>query len=377
VTRVDWIALGVIALTALAGLRRGLVVTALSLGGLLAGAVVGARVAPSFLHGGSTSPYTPLAALVGAAFFAILFEAVGAFAGTFVRGALGPLRLADSIGGVVAGAVGGLVLVWVLGTAALLLPGQTQLRQSAQRSKVLRRLDEIVPPRRLLNLLARIDPFPTIAGPGAGVARPDPRLPNLPGVRRAHGSVVRVLGTACGIGVSGSGWVARQGLVVTAAHVVAGQHDTSVELPGSMNELPARAVAFDAHNDVAVLAVPSLRGVPPLPLVDPRVGAPVAILGYPEDGPLTATPARIGRTGVVLTEDAYGHGPVTRAITSVRGVVRHGNSGGPAIDARGAVESTIFAARIGSDSGFGIPASVVRRDLDGASGTVSTGGCAA
>src|ERR671933_1995717 len=201
-------------------------------------------------------------------------------AGTLVRGRLGPLRPFDSVGGVLAGGVAGLVLVWMLGTVALFLPGQTSLRRSAQRSAVLRRLNDIVPPRRLLNLLARIDPFPSIAGPGAGVAPPDPRLVDFPGVRRAQGSVVRVLGSACGIGVSGSGWVARPGLVVTAAHVVAGQHDTVVELPGSANELPARAVAFDAHNDVAVLAVPSLRGVAPLPLADPRVGAAVAILGY-------------------------------------------------------------------------------------------------
>src|SRR5919202_521023 len=157
-------------------------------------------------------------------------------AGTLVRGRLGPLRPFDSVGGVLAGGVAGLVLVWMLGTVALFLPGQTDLRRRAQRSAVLRRLNEIVPPRRLLNLLARIDPFPSITGPGAGVAPPDPRLVNFPGVRRAQASVVRVLGTACGIGVTGSGWVVRPGLVVTAAHVVAGQRDTTVEVAGSTDQ---------------------------------------------------------------------------------------------------------------------------------------------
>jgi uncharacterized membrane protein required for colicin V production len=66
VTRVDWIALGIAALSALSGLRRGLIATALSLAGLTAGAVIGGRLAPQFLHGGSSSPYTPLAALAGA-----------------------------------------------------------------------------------------------------------------------------------------------------------------------------------------------------------------------------------------------------------------------------------------------------------------------
>ena len=49
-----------------------------------------------------------------------------------------------------------------------------------------------------------------------------------PGVRAAAPSIVRVLGTACGLGVEGSGWVAANGLVVTAAHVVAGEEDTEV-----------------------------------------------------------------------------------------------------------------------------------------------------
>ncbi|HKI92431.1 MAG TPA: hypothetical protein VJ986_09010, partial [Gaiellaceae bacterium] len=78
----------------------------------------------------------------------------------------------------------------------------------------------------------------------------------------------------------------------------------------------------------------------------------------------------------VLTQDALGHGPVSRTITAVAGKIRHGNSGGPAIDRAGAVESTIFAARIGSSSGYGVPASLVRRALDSAAKPVSTGSCA-
>jgi hypothetical protein len=79
---------------------------------------------------------------------------------------------------------------------------------------------------------------------------------------------------------------------------------------------------------------------------------------------------------VVLAEDAYGRGPVTRAITSLGGRVRHGDSGAPAVDARGAVQSTVFAARLRSVGGFGVPDTVVRSALNGARGTVSTGNCA-
>ena len=66
-----------------------------------------------------------------------------------------------------------------------------------------------------------------------------------PEVRRAAPSVVRVLGTACGLGVSGSGWVAGNGLVVTNAHVVAGQDDTTIDSSGAP-PLLAQTVAFDA-----------------------------------------------------------------------------------------------------------------------------------
>src|SRR5919198_6147383 len=340
---------------ALLGLRKGLIASALSAAGVIAGAIVGARLAPHLLSGGSRSPYTPVAALAGALILAIALEAVGSLAGKTLRGGLRipPLRALDSLGGLVLGAAAGFAVVWVLGAAALLLPGQTTLRRSAQQSLVVRRLDAIAPPRRLLEALARVDPFPSVAGPIAGVAPPDPRLLGAASVQAAAPSVVRVVGTACGLSIEGSGWVARPGLVVTAAHVVAGEHDTAVQLFGTGSALPATPVAFDARNDVAVLRVPGL-GAKPLRLVDPQQDAAVVILGYPGDGPFDAKPGRIGRTVAVLSQDAYGHGPVSRSITSVRGEVRHGDSGGPAVDASGRVQTTIFAARVGSTGGHGV-----------------------
>ena len=342
----------------------------------MAGALLGSRLAPHLLDEGSSSPYTPLVALVCAAALAILFEAIGATIGSRLRGALRlpALRGADSLGGFVLGAVMGLVLVWVAGAVALQLPGQTRLRQEAQRSEVLQRLNEIAPPSRALRALARVDPFPSIVGPLAPVEPPNPQVLRTPGVRAAAPSVVRVLGSACGLGISGSGWVAAPELVVTNAHVVAGQEDTTVEAPGT-GRLDADAVAFDATNDVAVLRVRGL-GARPLRLVDPNVGDAVAILGYPESGPFAATPARIGPTSTVVTEDALGRRRVARRITSFRGRVRKGNSGGPVVNERGEVETTVFASRRGSDGGYGVPSNLVREALEGARGTVSTGDCA-
>jgi hypothetical protein len=375
-TTVDWVALGIVALAAVAGMRRGLIATALSLAGLVAGAYIGSRVAPHLLHGGSSSPWAAVAGLAGAVIGALLGQAVAGMAGSFARGGLKltPFRFIDSAGGFVLGAVVGVALVWVIGATALLIPGHTRIRQEAQRSEVIRRLNEAVSPRQLLHLLARIDPFPSIAGPAAPAAPPSAASARDPEIRRAARSVVRVLGTACGVGVEGSGWFASRDLVVTAAHVVAGETDTVVGVQGRARPVRAHVVAFDTRNDVAVLRVTGV-GAPPLRVVDPRPGVAVAIVGYPENGPLRLTPGRVGRTQVVLTQDAYGRGPVPRTITAVAGRVQHGDSGGPAIDGSGAVQSTMFAARIGGASGYGVPGSLVRRALDSARGTVSTGSC--
>jgi S1-C subfamily serine protease len=375
VAAVDWIALAVVAVSALAGWRRGLVLSALSLAGLVAGAYLGSRIAPHLLSGGSTSRWTPVVGLIGALVGAVLVQWLAIFAGSFIRGGLRltPLRLLDSLGGVVFGALAGLAIVWVCAAVALLLPGQTQLRREVVRSEVVTRLNEIVPPERILNLLARIDPFPSIIGPAAPSTT---ALPRTPSVRRAAESVVKVTGVACGIGIEGSGWFATRDHVITNAHVVAGEDGTTVQLHNGLT-YAADVVRFDATNDIAVLHVRGANATP-LEVAEPKPNTPVAILGYPEDGPLTATAGRIGLTQSVVTRNAYGSGPVTRLVTALAGKLRHGNSGGPAVDARGRVQATIFAARIGSDSGFGIPAAVVRSDLGGAQARpVSTGDCAA
>jgi S1-C subfamily serine protease len=375
VTVVDWVAVGLVLLAALGGAVQGLVWSGLSLAGLLAGAFLGGRLAPVILTSGSNSRYAPVVALAAAVSLAVAFEVLGSTIGARIRGRqrANGVRALDSAGGVFAGALIGLAVVWVLGAMALQLPGQADLRRAVQRSAVLQRLNEIVPPRSLLNALARIDPFPSFAGPAVPTEPPDPRVLSQPGVRRAAPSVVRVLGTACGLGVEGSGWVARPELVVTAAHVVAGEEDTTV-VPSTGASLPAEVVAFDSHDDVAILRVPGLD-VAPLRLATPRTGTAVAIVGYPLNGPLDATAGRVGRTATVFAEDAYGRRFARRLVTSLSGTIRHGNSGGPAVDASGAVQATVFAARSTGSGGYGVPASIVREDLAQARGIVSTGPC--
>ena len=375
-TWVDWVAVGIVAVAALGGASQGLAWSGLSLAGLVGGAFLGGKyVAPFVLTREAHSLYAPLIALGCAIGLAVVFETVGSTAGAALGRRLraSPLGPLDVIGGVLFGAVSGLAIVWVLAIVGLNLPGRPQLRRELQRSVVIRELSSIAPPRRFLNLLARIDPLPTIVGPALPSEPPDPQVLGRPGVRAAAPGVVRIVGTACGLGVAGSGWIAGPGVVVTAAHVVAGEDDTRVR-PPSGGSFPAQAIAFDPHNDIAVLRVPGLRGRA-LRLAEPRSGAGMAILGYPENGPFDAEPGRVGTTRSVFTQDAYGR-PTFRMVTSFSGKVRPGNSGGPVVDATGAVQATVFAAPLRGGGGFGVPSSIVRRDLAGARGRVSTGPCA-
>jgi hypothetical protein len=377
VTGLDWIVLGIVILLALFGWAQGFVAGALALAGFALGAWVGKRVGPLLLAEGRDSGWAPAFGLMGAllagAVLAVGFEGLGARLRARVR-TPAAATIDGALGAVLTACVG-LGIVWVLGAVALGSGGD--LRQAVQRSWVLQRLNTVLPPTGgLLSTLKRLDPFPRIDGPEVRVQAPTAGITSDPQVDAAARSVVKVLGTACGLGVEGSGWVARDGVVVTNAHVVAGQKDTRVLLQGREPGLDAEAIAFDPRNDIAILRVPGLSA-PSLPLADaPRAGASAAVLGFPRNGPYDVRAARLGETREVITQDAYGRGPVRRAITSLRGAVRSGNSGGPMVDGRGRVVTTVFAATTtGPRGGYGVPNATVRRTLDGASGRVSTGPC--
>lgn len=380
-TSLDWIIVAFTVVLAFAGARQGFVVGALSLAGFALGAVIGTRLGPVLLPRGAHSPYAPLFGLMGALLGGALLAS--GFGGLAQR-----LRMAirltgfgildASLGAVLSAAVA-LGIAWIAGAAAVQIPGQRELRREVRRSTILQHLNEALPPSGpILNALGRFDPLPTIRGPSADVPPPRAATARDPDVRAATASVVKVTGTACGLGVEGSGWVARAGLVVTNAHVVAGEDDTTVQVGGQGARLRAVAVAFDPHNDVAVLRVDGLAARPLAMDAAPRAGESAAIIGFPENGPLDIRAGRIGAPRTVITQDAYGRGPVSRRIVPLRGLVRSGNSGGPMVDRQGQVATTVFAATVGGrePGGYGIPNDIVGRDLDSANVQVSTGPCA-
>jgi hypothetical protein len=381
----DWLIVAFAALLAGFGFRRGFIVGVLSFAGFAIGAFLGTRLGPLLLPRGSASPYAPAFGLIGALL-------AGAILATGLKGLgfrlrrhtliLPGLGLLDGLLGAALSAALGLGIVWIAAAVAGQTPGGGQLRADIQRSAILRELNQLLPPSGpILNALARLDPLPQLAGPSPDVAAPLPQIGRAPDVRAASRSIVRVLGTACGLAIEGSGWVARPDEVITNAHVVAGERDTTVELGGQPPDMPAEAIAFDPTNDIAVLRVRSLAGVSSLSVVDePASGRAGAILGYPENGPYDVRPARIGRTQTVLTSNAYGQGPVSRLLTPLRGVVRPGNSGGPLVDGNGNVLTTVFAGTVGGGTpgGYGVANATVLGILaDAGSAAVSTGPCAA
>jgi uncharacterized membrane protein required for colicin V production len=381
VTTADWLILAFALLMGVLGYRRGFIVGALSLAGFAVGAFAGTRLGPLLLRGGSASPYAPIFGLFGALLGGLLVGAALERLARTVRGALviPGLGIVDGALGAVLSVMLALGLVWILGAVALQTPGASSWRRDIQRSAILRRLNDVLPPSgAILHALARFDPLGSISGPQADVDPPDAQVAHDPDVSTAGRSVVRVLGTACGLGVEGSGWIAAPSIVVTNAHVVAGETDTTVQLRGDGPQLPATPVAFDSHNDVAVLHVSGLGGVALARREDVPKGTGGALLGFPKDGPYDVRAVRLGNAQEVLTDDAYGRGPVSRLIVPLRGNVRPGNSGGPIVDAAGRVMATVFAATEGEThhGGFAIPNSVVEHVLADVHGAVSTGPCA-
>ena len=326
--------------------------TALSLAGLAARRAIGARAAPHVLHGGSYSPYTPLdrarrrdrrrAAPAGRRFAARLVRAQS-------LKVVPPLRLLDSIGGLVAGALLGLALVWVAGAAALQLPNRIpelpNLHQQAQQSAILKRAEHGRAAARLPARARAHRPVPA----SHRAAAADAAVPThvlAPSARRARAQECRARpATACGLGVEGSGWFAKPHLVVTAAHVVAGGHGIDRERPRRLR--PRRRPSTTTLPCSASRRCRARRYRSP----NPKDGDAVAILGYPENGPFDVRPGRIGTTADVLVSGNLARGDLAHSASFVREL---GRPRGRCERARSSRRSSL--RRIGSRAGFGVPA---------------------
>jgi S1-C subfamily serine protease len=213
-----------------------------------------------------------------------------------------------------------------------------------------------------------VDPDHPVGAPPATGLSPDVD-------QRVLLSTVLVSGDACARTQRGSGFVAAPDLVVTNAHVVAGETDTIVHTAdGGIRN--ATVVAFDPVADLAVLRVDGL-GLPALVGAEADDGETGAVYGHPRGGPLRVAPARVEEHIPGRSPDIYGQGETTRVVLVLAAALEHGDSGAAVVDADGAVVGIAFA--IDEDQpavAYALEYDSVRPLLDGAgTDAVSTGPC--
>ncbi|PZR95134.1 MAG: hypothetical protein DLM67_11570, partial [Candidatus Nephthysia bennettiae] len=158
---IDWLIVGFTVLLAFYGYVQGFVVGVLSLVGFGLGAVIGTRIAPLLLPGGSASHYAPLFGLLGAVLAGAVLARGLEGVGLHVRAALrmsGVRALDGLLGAALTGCVA-LGIAWVLGAVALQSSGSAVLQGDIRASSILTELDRLLPPSGpILNALAHFDP---------------------------------------------------------------------------------------------------------------------------------------------------------------------------------------------------------------------------
>ncbi|WP_373289929.1 trypsin-like peptidase domain-containing protein [Saccharopolyspora thermophila] len=166
--------------------------------------------------------------------------------------------------------------------------------------------------------------------------------------------------------------------VMTNAHVVAGTDRVAIEI--GRGEFDAEVVLYRPDVDVAVLAVPDLDADAMSFASGPvQPGDDVIALGYPLDGPYTASAGRVRDRIRLRGPDIYDSQTVVRDVYTVRGKVQSGNSGGPLINPGGQVVGVVFGAAVDDpETGFALTADEVADEVAIAptlTTPVSTGNC--
>lgn len=387
----DWVDLILIVLVlaaAVHGIRLGALVQVFSFGGFWLGLTVGALIAipvVGTLHSTTTKTVATLFLVFG---FALVFGVLGRVLGTWSfalarRHHLGPVDSGLGLG-IAVGAV--LLSAWLVGSLLAQTPS-TWLSSQIQRSSILRGVQDVMPP--VPDVFTHVQSFLASSGfPSVFLdLAPPPASPvGTPSATEAEtiagpaaASTVKILGDACGYELEGSGFVAGPGLVVTNAHVVAGEPSTMVVSGGS--SYPASVVLFDPNLDVAVLRTSAPLG-PPLQLDASLTGrgAQGAVLGYPENHQLTIGPAGVAASLSAQGRNIYNQGSVTRQVYQIDANVEPGNSGGPVVGSSGTVVGVVFSrSTVDPGVGYALASPAVLTEVQRAeatTGSVSTGACA-
>lgn len=391
----DILLLVLVAAYALSGYWQGFITGAFATVGLLLGGFIGIWLAPVVFGSADPSLLVSLGALFLVILCASLGQALLQFAGVRVREKVTwqPARVVDALGGAVLSASAVLLVAWALGVAisgTRIGPVTSMVRESVVLSKVNEALPASAPQAlQAFNNVVGTGFFPRYLEPFAPEriveVGPGPkRLLSDPEITGSEASVVKIRGAnVCGRGVEGTGFVYADGRVMTNAHVVAGVNDPEVEIDGG-TEL-ARVVHYDPDLDVAVLQLDT--GSAPVLDFDIETGDgaepadPVAVVGYPQDGPFDVQPGRVRSEQRLRSPDIYGDGTVVREVFSLRALVRPGNSGGPILTPDGEIAGVVFAASVtDAETGYALTADQVADAASAgmaSSSEVDTGNCAA
>jgi S1-C subfamily serine protease len=372
---------------AVGGYRMGFLARVASWIGLGLGIYAAARLAPVVLERYDAGmPETRLLVALGLFLVASTAGAsLGAVAGASIRQLIPPgtgLRQADRAAGGVVGALGAVLLVWLIVPILAGVPGT--LSEIARNSAIARNIDRYGPetPRALDDLRRQVSEFdfPEVfsrlgPSPDAGPPPEDVALPAAVRTRVAA-STVRVTGTACGRLLSGSGFSPATDIIVTNAHVVAGVDRPNVTRTDG-RRMAATVVVFDPDRDLAVLRVSGL-GQAPLPVGDGETGEDGAVFGHPGgQDELEVSPARIESTVNARGLDLYGSRQIRREVHVLAAALEPGDSGGALVDAAGTVTGVAFAvAPDRPATAYALSSGELRAVLDvPRGGQVDTGPC--
>jgi uncharacterized membrane protein required for colicin V production len=394
---VNWVDLLVLALAvfaAVSGARQGMVIALPAFIGVLVGLVLGTQLAPLVVSQ-FDNVVTKVVFAVGIVILLVaLGETLGVYIGRMIKPQINatPLRGIDNmLGALVQGAVV-FVVAWMIALPLTSVAGLPSLAKALNQSLLLKTVDEAMPPaaRQLsddLQKLFDVSGFPAAMDPFnrtplKEVGPPNPALAANPIVQKLRPSVLKVRGRApsCSRALEGTGFVVAPERVMTNAHVVAGTSEVSVEV--GRGQFDATVVLYDAQTDIAILAVPDLEATP-LQFRGDEIpqGQDGIVLGYPLDGPYTASEARVReRIPMLRGPDIYDAQTVTRDVYTIRAKVRSGNSGGPLVDPQGRVMGVVFGAAVDDqETGFVLTAQEVQAEVQKASQLVrkeSTQSCA-
>jgi S1-C subfamily serine protease len=389
VNPLDLIAVVLIVLAVLLGVRSGALPQLFGLVGAAVAALSGLAILPAatpFLDALSA----PIRAVVVLSVLLGLVgvgETAGAMLGRRASEALGNgfFGVLERVAGGVVGGAQAILILWLAGGVLAAGPFPN-LAQLAQRSVALRFVDEFLPPPTeiVLELGQLLDDtgLPNVFIGLEQLPAPDIDLPSDAFAsqigQRAAPSVLRVVADGCDQRASGSSFVIAPEYVVTNAHVVVGADRVLVQTSGdSFQTVP---VLVDLQLDVALLWADGLLAQPlQFAAEEPTRGDLGATIGYPAGLNETVKPGTVSATYFATGLDVTREERVTRRIIELRARVVPGDSGGPFVLEDGTVGGVVFAeSRVDPTVGYALSALEVLDRVQPAVGrqrAVSTGPC--